>query len=108
MGWRAFVTEWKARRAGRRALSSNLSKSAREVVGPTGAMFSRGWDAMATGSEAYVRSFDPRVPRSIFVSQNDRSRVSIPIPLVERCIEDHVPRRTDLPPATGDGADEPE
>lgn len=51
-------------------------------------MFSRGWDAMADGSSAYVKSFDPKVPPSIFISQRDMTRSNIPVPLVERCIED--------------------
>ena len=88
MGWRSFTSEWKARRAGRRHLERDLSKSAREVVGPTGAMWSNGWEAMAKGSDAYVKSFDPKIPPSIFVSERDRTRGNIPVPLVERCIED--------------------
>lgn len=53
-------------------------------------MFSRGWDAMAKGSAAYVKSFDRRLPPSLFVSERDRTRANIPIPLVERCLEDFV------------------
>lgn len=43
---------------------------------------------MEKGSDAYVKSFDPKVPPSIFVSKRDMTRGNIPIPLVERCIED--------------------
>lgn len=88
MGWRSFTTEWKARRVGRRHLVSDISRSARDVIGPTGWMWSNGWDAMTKGSDAYVKSFDRRIPPSIFVSERDRTRNNIPIPLVERCIED--------------------
>lgn len=88
MGWRSFTNEWKARRAGRRHHRSNISKSAREVIGPTGWMWSRGWDAMEKGSDAYVKSFDPKIPPSIFISKRDLTRENIAIPLVERCIED--------------------
>lgn len=88
MGWRSLTSEWKARRAGRRHLASHIYRSARDVIGPTGAMWSNGWDAMAKGSDAYIKSFEPKIPPSIFVSARDRTRGNIPIPLVERCIED--------------------
>lgn len=88
MGIRAFTSEWRARRAGRRHVESDLARSAREVVGPTGMMWSNGWDAMAKGSRAYLDSFDPHVPPSLFVAERERTRQSLPIPLVERCIED--------------------
>ena len=68
----------------------DLSRAAREVVGPTGTMFSRGWDEMAKGKEAFVKSSDRRLPPSPFVSERDRTRQNIPIPLVERAIEDHA------------------
>jgi hypothetical protein len=86
MGWKSFKAEWLARRAGRKNLESDLPKSAREVVGPTGWMWSRGWDVMAEHQKAYVRSFDRRLPPSTFVSERERSRHNIPIPLVERLI----------------------
>ena len=88
MGLRALAKEWLARRDGRRHLGNDLGRSAREVVGPTGWMWSRGWDAMEKGSSAYVKSFDPRVPPSLFVSARDSTRSNLPVPLVERCIED--------------------
>jgi hypothetical protein len=52
-------------------------------------MWSKGWDLMAENQEVYVRSFDRRVPPSIFVSERERGRHNIPIPLVERMISDH-------------------
>jgi hypothetical protein len=88
VGLRALLTEWSARRAGRRGVERDLARSAREVVGPTGWMWSSGWEAMEKGSSAYVKSFDRRLPPSLFVSERDRTRSNIPIPLVERCLED--------------------
>ncbi len=88
MGWRSLTKEWKARRAGRRHYANDIAKSARDVIGPTGWMWSNGWDAMEKGSKAYIDSFSPKIPPSIFVSERDRLRGNIPVPLVERCIED--------------------
>jgi hypothetical protein len=88
MGWRSFTSEWKARREGRKHYANNIAKSARDVIGPTGWMWSNGWDAMEKGSKAYLKSFDPKVPRSIFLAEREGTRDSIPIPLIERCIED--------------------
>lgn len=87
MSWKSFKTEWLARRAGRRSLDkSDLAMSAREIVGPTGWMWSRGWDLMAEHQKAYVKSFDRRLPPSTFVSERERSRHNIPIPYVERMV----------------------
>lgn len=96
MSWKSFVSEWRARRAGRKNLESDIPKSAREVIGPTGWMLSRGWDEMAEHKQAYVKSFDRRVPPSIFVSERERSRHNIPIPLVERLIGEDPPE--EFPP----------
>jgi len=92
MGLGSFISEWKARRAGRQSMErTDLSRAAREVVGPTGWMWSKGWEMMNEGKEAYVKSFDKRLPPSLFVSQRDRTRQNIPIPLVERMIaEEHA------------------
>lgn len=81
--------EWLARRAGRRKLANDIARSARDIVGPTGLMLSEGWDQMAKHQEAYVGSFDRRVPPSIFVSERERTRYNIPIPLAERMISEH-------------------
>ena len=89
MGLKSLLQEWSARRAGRRGLPSDLSKSARDVVGPTGWMWSKGWDTMAENTGAYVKSFDRKVPPSIFVSERERSRHNIPIPLSERMVAEH-------------------
>jgi len=86
---RNLLSEWKARRAGRQYLSKDIQKSARHVIGPTGYGFSNAWEMMAESSEAFVGSFDPRIPPSLFISQRDRTRLNQPIPLIERRIEAH-------------------
>lgn len=90
MGWKAIREEWHARRVGRRAIESDLPRSAREVIGPTGWMWSSGWDVMAENARAYVNSFEPKVPPSLFVSERDRRRYNIPIPVSERMLERHA------------------
>lgn len=67
-------------------MSSDIQKSARHIIGPTGYNFSSAWDRMAEGSNAFVKSFDPRIPPSIFVSERDRTRLNHPVPLPERLI----------------------
>ena len=84
-----LLAEWNARRAGRAYVSKGIQKSARHVMGPTGYGFSNAWETMAESSEAFVHSFDPRIPPSLFISQRDRTRLNQPIPLVERRIEAH-------------------
>lgn len=97
MGFKSLRDEWLARRAGRRNLESDLPKSARDIVGPTGWMWSNGWDEMAKHQKAYVKSFDRRLPPSTFVSERERTRHNIPIPLVERVISDHKKRDDEEP-----------
>ena len=89
---RELYLEWQARRAGRRGLNSNIHRATRDVTGPTGWAFSATWEKLDEHGEAYMKSFDPRVPPSIFVSERDRLRHNHPMPLVERCIEDHRPQ----------------
>lgn len=86
---RALYVEWQARRAGRRGLEPSIHRATRDVTGPTGWVFSATWDELDKHGDAYVRSFDPKIPPSIFVSERDRQRHGQPMPLVERCIEDH-------------------
>jgi hypothetical protein len=87
---RAFVREFWARREGRAGLErSVLSTAARDLAGWTGWGTSAYWDRIDEGKDAYVKSLDPKIPPSIFVSQRDRTRQNIPIPLVERMIDDH-------------------
>lgn len=85
---REFIAEWKARRAGAKYLPNDIGTSARHIVGPTGSMYSNGWQFLEQNGAKYLESFDPRVPPSLHVSQRDRTRFNMPIPLVERCIED--------------------
>jgi len=59
------------------------------VTGPTGWAFSASFQQVDDHGEAYVKSFDPRIPPSLFVSERDRTRYNQPMPLSERCIEDH-------------------
>jgi len=77
---------WRWRRPDAPGDRRDLQRSARDVMGPLGTGFSNAWDEMAKGSEAYVKSFDRRIPPSIFVSERDRSRFGQPMPLVERRI----------------------
>jgi hypothetical protein len=88
---RAFFQELWARRSGRAGLERNvLSTAARDLAGWTGWGTSAYWDRIDEGKDAYVKSLDPKIPPSIFVSQRDRTRQNIPVPLVERVLEDHV------------------
>ena len=81
---REFIAELKARRAGRKHLDHDIRKSARGIIGPTGWVWSNAWDHLDRDGEAYLESFDPRIPPSEFVSKRDRTRHNIPVPLVER------------------------
>lgn len=65
-----------------------LHTAAREIIGPTGNLFSNGWREFERGHAAYLRSFQPRVPPSLHISHRDATRANRPIPLVERCLED--------------------
>jgi hypothetical protein len=87
--WRDFLAEWKARRAGARYVPRNIQRSARDVIGPTGDLLSSAWDRLEESGEAYIESFDRRIPPSIFVSERDKKRHNRPIPLPERRIEAH-------------------
>lgn len=90
MGLSQLYAEWKARRAGRQGMEpSGIFRATRDVIGPIGWMWSNAWDAMDEGKDAYVGSFDRRLPPSEFISARDRTRHGIPIPLVERVVEDH-------------------
>ncbi len=82
------MAEWKARRAGAKYLENDIGRSARHIIGPTGAMYSNGWRYLERDGSKYLESFDRRIPPSLHISQRDRTRFNMPIPLVERCIED--------------------
>lgn len=89
MAWiRELRLEWLARRRGAKHVSADIRKAARDIIGPTGWQWSPSWDLLEKKGDAYVRSFDPRVPRSIHISHRDRMLANMPVPLVERCIED--------------------
>lgn len=88
VGFRDFVAEWRARRAGRRFASHDIRRSARDIIGPTGYNWSGAWELLDERGEKYLESFDRRIPPSEFVSKRDRTRLNIPIPLAERCLED--------------------
>lgn len=96
MGWfRELLDEMKARRAGRRHLSNDIARSARDITGPIGWAHSPSWRKLESDGTAYLKSFDPRVPPSLHISARDRSRHNLPIPLVERCVEDWGKDRAD-------------
>ena len=84
-----FFTELKARRAGTRYVPRGIQKSARHVIGPTGNGFSNAWDRLAESGDAYLESFNPKTPPSLFISQREKTRLNQPIPVVERRIEAH-------------------
>ena len=87
-----FFVEWQARRAGRRGMSPTIGRATRDVTGPTGWVFSNAWDQLDQHGDAYMESFDRRVPPSIFVSERDRTRFNQPMPIIERCLEDRGPQ----------------
>lgn len=81
--------EWRARRDGQKQMrgTSNIGRATRDITGPTGWVFSNAWDKLDQSGEAYMDSFDRRVPASLFVSDRDRTRFDQPMPVRERCIE---------------------
>ena len=88
---RNFFREWAARRSGRKKMGPNdLGKAARHMAGPTGELWSNGWDRMAKHKDAYLKSFENHLPPSLFVSERDRTRMNQAIPLPERAIADVV------------------
>lgn len=85
---RSWIDEWRARRRGSRFVSRDIGRSARHIIGPTGNGFSNAWDVLAETGDSCLKSFDRRIPPSIHVSERDRTRWNMPIPISERCIED--------------------
>ncbi|MDE0374857.1 MAG: hypothetical protein OXK16_02705 [bacterium] len=94
---RAAIAEWAARREGARHLPRDIFTAARHIVGPTGYAFSGAWQRLDEDGAKYLRSFDPRIPPSVFLSPSDLTRSVHPVPLAERCIEDW-----DQPPGNQD------
>jgi hypothetical protein len=90
---REFFAEVRDRRAGRQAMgsSNDMFRKARGIVGITGNSFSNAWDYIDSGGDAYLKSMEkePHLPPSLFISERDRTRLGQPMPLAERCIEDH-------------------
>ncbi len=91
---RALLKEAKARRAGQRNMPTSISRATRDIVGPTGWVRSNAWDELDEHKDAYVKSFDRRVPPSIFIADRDNRRFNQPIPVAERCLEDLWPNAT--------------
>ena len=83
-----FAAEWMARREGAQRLPSEIHTAARHIIGPTGFQWSDAWRRLEEDGAAYLRSFDPKIPSSVFLSPSDLTRSNHPVPLVERCIED--------------------
>jgi hypothetical protein len=84
-----LVADWRSRREGRRHVPNNIGRQARDVTGALGFAYSRAWDLVATNGDAYTRSFgERRMPPSLHVSNRDRLRAGLAVPLPERCIED--------------------
>ena len=98
MGLRSVLVEWRARRAGRKGMPHDvaLARVVREVSGLPGSITPQGWEIVAEDPEGFVESFDEKLPPSLFVSERDRTRHGMPIPLVERAIEDHRKADVDL------------
>ncbi len=70
-------------------MSNQIARTARDVTGPTGWVFSNAWDKLDQHGDAYAKSFDRRIPPSLFVSERDRTRFQRPMPISERCLEDY-------------------
>ena len=77
-----------ARREGARLLPREIHTAARHIIGPTGFQWSDAWKRLEEDGTAHLRSFDPKIPPSAFLSPSDLTRSNHPVPLVERCIED--------------------
>lgn len=89
--FRRMISEWITTRARRTPVEGNrLRRATRDIVGPTGYMVTKSVDSLAASGEAYMKSFDDRIPPSLFVSERDRTRLNEPMPLRERPIADVV------------------
>ena len=83
-----ILAELLARRLGRRFVPADRARAMRDLTGSTGLGTSRAWDEASRGADAYIDSFDRRLPPSLHISHRDQVRLNQPMPLVERCIED--------------------
>lgn len=86
---RNLITRWRTPRDWPAADPDDLSRAVLHTIGRNGYALSGSYDVIADGQKAYGESFDPRLPPSLFVSERDRTRSGMAMPLVERCIEDH-------------------
>ncbi len=84
----AKVDAWAARPRPARRPGSQIHRAARDVTGATGLATQRVWDSMVEGHRPYLKSFEPRIPPSAFVSEADVLRRGEVMPLSERCLED--------------------
>lgn len=85
---RKFFRNWRAERSGRVKLPNDMQRATRDLTGPTGFVTSPSWNALAENREAYLASFDRRLPPSLHISERDRVRTGLVVPISERCIED--------------------
>lgn len=99
-----FWAEWAARREGARRLPREIHTAARHIIGPTGFQWSGAWRRLEEDGPAYMRSFDPKIPASVFVSPSDLTRSIHPVPVKERCIEDWNRRSADPEITKGPGS----
>ena len=86
--WRDPGREWLARRRGSRNPSRGIFTATRDIIGPTGWQWTSAWNRLEEDGPAYLRSFDPRLPPSLNLSQREQTRANRPIPLPERRLED--------------------
>ena len=69
---------------------SDIFTAARHVTGAIGAGTSPAYEALAEGGESLNRSLRKNpLPPSTHISHRDATRHNLPVPLSERCIEDH-------------------
>ncbi len=95
---RDFIDEWKARRAGRRHVSSSIYRSTRDITGATGWVTSRAWDHADRSGEAYTRSLgEAPLPPSLHISARDQVRSGLAMPLSERNIEGYNAPESERP-----------
>ena len=107
MAWFAELRqELRARREGRRYVDNTITRPTRDITGPLGWAFSSTYEEVAKSGGAYNASFDRRIPPSLFVSERDRSRAGMPIPVVERCLEDFGTDVTDDPEIAAEVAEQ--
>lgn len=88
--FRNLIARWRSPRDWPPPEPDDLSRAVIDTIGRNGYALSGSYDVIADGQKAYGQSFDPRLPPSLFVSERDRTRSGMAMPISERCIEDHV------------------